>query len=168
MDMSSRYCSKAALLQIWHACASYSKDKIHDAYLNLRKYVACSTRLYLSSDPAYHSCLPSIHHLLEDLTISPGVLFSIHQDRLIPAPLVFNEGAILVFGRVQFCEFIAFKVGRHVESRGGFLAPDQKGATHDGVVTLAINRSRTEDVFAGGLEAREESTCQTLGLRNVL
>lgn len=43
------------------------------------------------------------------------------------------------------------------------MAPDQEGATHNGVVTLAIDRSRAEDVFAGGLEASEESAYQKMG-----
>lgn len=41
-----------------------------------------------------------------------------------------------------------------------FLATDDEGATDDAVVGFTVDGGAAEDVFAGGFEASEETTCR--------
>ena len=113
------------------------------------------THPYLFPQP---STLASTH-LLEHLPIRPRIFFAVHNNRLIPSPLIIQKLLILRLTGVELREFEALVVGCYVEGWLGLLAADDEGALDDGVVLLAVNGSGTEDVFAGGFEAGEEATC---------
>ncbi len=95
--------------------------------------------------------------LLKDLPIRPLILFALHLDRLIPAPLVLDKGLVFLFARVQLCERVALVVWGDVESGLLLLAADDECTLDDGVVGFAVDGGAAEDVFAGAFEAGEEA-----------
>jgi hypothetical protein len=97
--------------------------------------------------------------LLKHLTIRPLIRLPPLLNRIIPAPLVFHKLLILLLFRVQLGKAIALIVGRDIECRLFFLAADDEGTANEAVVGLAVDRGAAEDVFAGGFEAGEETTC---------
>lgn len=103
------------------------------------------------------SCVP-LHTLLEDLAVGPLVLLALDDDRLVPRPLVVDKLAVLLLAGVELREIVALVIRRDVERGESVLAADDKGADDDGVVGLAVDRGRAEDVLAGGLETGEEAT----------
>ena len=91
------------------------------------------------------------------------VFLAIHNNWLFPRPLIIHKLLILRLTRVELLEFVALVIRGYVEGRLGFLAADDEGALDDRVVLLAVDGSRTEDVFAGGFEAGEEAAWLVCG-----
>ena len=105
--------------------------------------------------------------LLEDLAISPLVGLAANSDRLVPRPLVLYEFLVLGLAGVKFGEFVALPVGCDVEGGESFVAADHEGTFDDGVVGLAVDGGRAEEVLAGSLETVEETTWCTLVVLDV-
>ena len=98
------------------------------------------------------------NHLLEHFPIRPRIFFAVHNNGLIPSPLIIQKLLILRLTGIELREFKALVIGCYVEGWLGVLAADDEGALDDRVVLLAVNGRGTEDVFAGGFEAGKEAT----------
>ncbi len=106
----------------------------------------------------------SFYPLLEHLTIRPLIGLPPLFNRLVPAPLVLHELLVLLLLRVQLGEAIALVVWGNVKCGLFFLTTDDEGTADDAIVSLAVDGGAAEDVFAGGFEAGEKTTCSGLGV----
>ena len=86
------------------------------------------------------------------------------HNRLIPAPHIIHKLLVPGLLGIQLGEGVALVVWSDVESGFLFLAADNEGAADDAVISFAIDRGAAENIFAGGFEAGEESTCGGWGL----
>jgi hypothetical protein len=95
--------------------------------------------------------------LLELLAVSPLVGLAVDHERLIPAPHVVHELAILLLAWVELLELVALVVWGDVESWKSLLATDQEGALDHGVVGDAEHGAAPEEVLARRLKTGEEA-----------
>jgi hypothetical protein len=95
--------------------------------------------------------------LLELLAVSPLVGLAVDHKRLVPAPHVIDELAILLLAWVELLELVALVVWGDVESWKSLLTTDQEGALDHGVVGDAEHGAAPEEVLARGLKTGEEA-----------
>ena len=95
------------------------------------------------------------------MTVNPGVLLAVNDDRDVPGPQVFNDLTVLLLGGVKFGELIALVVRTNLKSGGPVLATDKVDTADEAVVVGTINGLSTEEVLAGGLKTSLGTTCKS-------
>lgn len=81
----------------------------------------------------------SFRSLLEHFSISPFVCLAVDGDRLIPRPLIVNEGSVLRLGGVKLGEFVGFPVWGNIESWESFVTTNQEGTLNGRIIGDSID-----------------------------
>lgn len=97
---------------------------------------------------------PFFHCLLEVLTVSPlpTVL------NKVPSHGTLEEGLVIGVVKIKLLEGVRLPVGSDVNNGFSILASEDKDTGDNGVVGLAEDADRAEEVFSGSLKTVEETT----------